>query len=436
MKLGKISLAMIVLLSAMMAFVPVAGAANSTVTDVRIAVNGADTRVVFDLDSAVNVNVFFLSDPYRVVIDLPEVGWRLPPRPLPKRTGLFQRMRYGLFSPGKSRVVLDLSGPAALSRGFMMSPSARKGYRLVLDIKAIPAKQFATRLKNAVAILPEKPYENKALVAAPSPNRKKVVAKSGTRKNANAVKPARFVLPPRKPVYRPGRDKKIIVIDPGHGGVDPGTISRSGVYEKYITLAAARELKRQLDKTGRYKVYITRRRDIFIALRDRVRIAREAKADLFISMHADTVKNPETRGASIYTLSEKASDREAQALADKENKSDLIAGIDLSNENPEVTNILIDLAQRESMNRSVRLAGYVVKRLKKMSRLLRNTHRFAGFAVLKAPDIPSVLIELGFLSNKTDEKALRSKAYRAKLARALTLALNEYFTETQEASSR
>jgi len=416
-------------------FVHTAWAANSTVTDVRIAVKGDVTRVVFDLSHAVDVKVFFLSNPYRAVIDLPEVGWRLPSKPLPKQIGIFERMRYGLFSPGKSRVVLDLQSPGALTRGFVMAPNVGKDYRLVLDIKATSKQRFASRVKQSVTVRQQKPYENNTLARASVPDQALAVSARLQPKKVRApIKQARFVLPPRKPAYRPRNDKKVIVIDPGHGGVDPGTISRSGIYEKHITLAAAREFKRQLDNTGRYKVLITRRRDVFIQLRDRVRIARDAKADLFISLHADTVKNPKTRGASIYTLSEKASDKEAQALADKENKSDLIAGIDLSNENREVTNILIDLAQRDSMNKSVRLAGFVVKKLKKMSRVLRNTHRFAGFAVLKAPDIPSVLIELGFLSNKIDEKALRTKAYRAKIARALTGALDGYFTQIQEAS--
>jgi N-acetylmuramoyl-L-alanine amidase len=201
-------------------------------------------------------------------------------------------------------------------------------------------------------------------------------------------------------------------------------------------LSAAREFKAMLQKTGRYRVILTRNRDIFIRLRDRITIARDAEADLFISIHADAIKNRKVRGLSVYTLSETASDKEAAGLAEKENKSDLIAGIDLSDKTPEVANILIDLTQRESMNQSARFATGLVKELARKTKLLRNTHRFAGFVVLKAPDVPSVLIELGFLSNRRDEQALIRKSYRAKLGKAIVEAINNYFTRIEEAISK
>jgi len=196
----------------------------------------------------------------------------------------------------------------------------------------------------------------------------------------------------------------------------------------------ARELKRQLEKTGRFTVYMSRNRDVFIRLRDRVRMARDKKVDLFISVHADTVSNRTIKGPAVYTLSEKSSDKEARELAEKENKADLIAGVDLTFETPEVTNILIDLAQRESMNQSARFATSLIRELKRKTRVLRNTHRFAGFAVLKAPDIPSVLLELGFLSNPQDERRLRSKSYRARLASAVSKAVSAHFVRIQEAN--
>jgi N-acetylmuramoyl-L-alanine amidase len=188
-----------------------------------------------------------------------------------------------------------------------------------------------------------------------------------------------------------------------------------------------------LERSGRFRVVLTRKRDIFIRLRDRVAIARDAGADLFMSIHANSIKNKNIRGLSVYTLSEKASDKEAAELAEQENKADLIAGIDLSNESPEVTNILIDLAQRETMNQSVRFASLLVGKLKRQTRILRNSHRFAGFVVLKALDVPSVLIELGFLSNRQDERALRSKGYRAKLASSIRRAIEGYFAQIEEA---
>lgn len=227
--------------------------------------------------------------------------------------------------------------------------------------------------------------------------------------------------------------KAVVVIDPGHGGVDPGALGVSGIYEKHITLAMARELKAQLEKGGRYKVHLTRDRDVFIRLRERVAIARQYGADLFISLHADSVANPQLAGLSVYTLSQTASDGEAQTLADKENKADLIAGIDLSHESADVANILIDLAQRETMNRSAGFAGGVVTELGRETTLLGNTHRFAGFAVLKAPDVPSILVELGYLSNPTEEKLLRQPDYRLKLAKGIARAIDRHFVEGQKA---
>ena len=240
-------------------------------------------------------------------------------------------------------------------------------------------------------------------------------------------------LPARRP-FSP-RAQRVVVLDPGHGGADPGAIGVSGVYEKDITLAAAREIKRALEQAGGYKVLLTRNDDRFIRLRDRVEFARRAGAELFVSVHADSVASRDVRGASVYTLSGTASDSEAAALAEKENKADLIAGLDLSGESSEVTNILIDLAQRETMNQSAAFAGHVVEQLADATGLLPNPHRFAGFAVLKAPDIPSVLIELGFLSNRNDERALLKSDSRTRVAAAMAKAIDGYLDETMSASA-
>ena len=239
---------------------------------------------------------------------------------------------------------------------------------------------------------------------------------------------------PDRPPRTPRADGKVVVVvDPGHGGVDPGALGISGIYEKNLTLAMARELKTQLERSGRYKVHLTRDRDVFIRLRERVAIARQYNADLFISLHADSVPNSQLRGLSVYTLSQTASDGEAQSLADKENKADLIAGIDLSHESADVANILIDLAQRETMNRSAGFASSVVDEVGRESSLLGNTHRFAGFAVLKAPDVPSILVELGYLSNEAEERQLRQSDYRAKLSKAIARAVDRHFLDGQKA---
>jgi N-acetylmuramoyl-L-alanine amidase len=223
----------------------------------------------------------------------------------------------------------------------------------------------------------------------------------------------------------------VVAIDAGHGGQDPGAISLNGVYEKQITLAMARTLREQLKTLHRYKIVLTRNDDRFIRLRDRIAIARAAGADLFISLHADTVQSSTVRGLSVYTLSERASDAEAAALAERENKVDLIGGIKLAGETSEVTNILIDLIQRETMNDSVQVASMLVSELNKETLLLPRTHRFAGFAVLKAPDVPSVLIELGYLSHPADEHLLLSPEHRRKLAQGIARAIDGYFVHIE-----
>ncbi|MGE4280726.1 MAG: N-acetylmuramoyl-L-alanine amidase [Magnetospirillum sp.] len=271
-----------------------------------------------------------------------------------------------------------------------------------------------------------------AAAVAPTPDPAPPAAPAA-KKTEQASLPARAAQPEPQPRTPRNQGKAVVVIDPGHGGVDPGALGVSGIYEKHITLAMARELKAQLERSGRYKVHLTRDRDIFIRLRERVAIARQYGADLFISLHADSVNNPQLTGLSVYTLSQTASDGEAQLLADKENKADLLAGIDLSHESADVANILIDLAQRETMNRSAGFAGGVVDELGRETTLLGNTHRFAGFAVLKAPDVPSILIELGYLSNASEERQLRQPDYRAKLAKGIARAVDRHFLEGQKA---
>lgn len=416
----------LVLLLALAGALRPASAEAIVVTDVRVGQHGDVTRFVLDFTHKVEFTLFTLAEPDRLVIDLPEVGWRLPPRALPRRTGVLDTLRYGLFKPGLSRVVVDLTGPVSARRAYLLDPEGERGYRLILDL--VPATREAfLALGEALKKSPPVPGQE-----PPS-----AVASQGTPPGAPrtgelpAIARVAFPTPPRKPEM--DTVKRVIAIDPGHGGVDPGTVGRSGTYEKLITLSMAREIRDRLQATGRYKVVLTRDRDVFVRLRDRIAVSREAGAELFISIHADAIKDSGIRGLSVYTLSEKASDKEAAALADKENKADLIAGIDLSKETPEVTNILIDLAQRESMNQSARFAARLVKELARETKLLRNTHRFAGFVVLKAPDVPSVLMELGFLSNRQDEAALKRKSYRAKLIAAMVRAADAYFSRIEEA---
>ena len=370
--------------------------AKPTVTALRIGEYPTKTRFVIELSERATYRAFTLASPYRIVVDLPVVNWRLP-KVAAHKGGLITDLRYGQFSDDTSRIVLDVAGPAKVAKSFLLGPGDGKAHRLVIDIRRTNAGEVRPR---------ERP-------------------RSAARRGAGSV--------PR-PIAKPTRTagaKKLIAIDPGHGGVDPGATGISGVHEKSLMLLQARQLKRRLEATGRYRVILTRSRDVFIQLRKRIAIARRAGADLFISLHADSIANPRVRGGSIYTLSEHASDKEAAALAAKENKADVIAGVDLRVQNREVANILIHLAQRNSKNLSAKFAKILTKELSNEMRLLGRTHRFAGFAVLKAPDIPSVLVELGYLSNPVDERNLRRSRHRSKVARAIVRAVGRYFSREQ-----
>jgi len=372
------------------------------VTDLRVGLHPDKVRFVLDLTDRIDFFIFQLPDPYRVVIDLPQLGFDLPESVHSRRVGAISGWRYGLFEPGTSRVVIDATAPMAVKSAFILPPSGSNGHRLVVDLVPTDRESFLASSNESVA--------RRVALRAPS-----IAAPSGSQ--------------------APGRradSRRVIVIDPGHGGVDPGALGHSD-HEKDIVLAAAQTLARRLEQTGRYRVVMTRDRDVFVRLRERIAIARKAGADLFLSLHADSIDDKSLRGLSVYTLSETASDDEAAALAASENKVDIIAGIDLSDQAPEVTDILIDLAQRRTKNLSARLAAYVVQEMVDVTPLLRRPHRFAGFAVLKAPDVPSVLVELGFLSNSTDLKNLHSAAFRDKVAIGLARAVDGYFQGMQAA---
>ena len=229
---------------------------------------------------------------------------------------------------------------------------------------------------------------------------------------------------------KPRRKPRTIALDPGHGGVDPGAISPRGLKEKAVTLAAARELERQLRASGRYRVVLTRRRDVLVPLRERVIRARRHQAELFLSIHADALPDAAMRGLSVYTLSEEASDRETAALAIRENKDNFVTGLRLSRQPPVIGAILLDLARRQTNNASAALARSIVDKAGRSVTLLHKPHRSAGFTVLTAPDIPSALVELGCLSNPEEERLLAKPAYRRRLAQALVGAIDDYFAGT------
>jgi N-acetylmuramoyl-L-alanine amidase len=360
--------------------------------DVRVGVHSDKTRLVVDLSEQVAFNLFTLADPYRVVVDLPEISWQTSIDALRRSGGLVTSLRFGHFKAGQSRIVLDLSRPARVEGSFVLPGQNDQPSRLVLDLKAVDRDTFMASLQPPAPVASEP-----------------------------AVAPVPILKPKRRQT-----GKFIVVVDPGHGGVDPGAIGLSGGYEKNVTLSFARQLRGELLKLGGFDVRLTRDRDVFIPLRGRVEFARRVEADLFISIHADSIGNRNVRGGGIYTLSETASDKEAAALAAKENRVDVIAGVDLNQHDDDVASILIDLTQRETMNYSARFASALVPELSQHIRMRRKPHRFAGFRVLKAPDVPSVLIELGYLSNREDERMLRSSRSRTAIAASIARAVKNY----------
>lgn len=378
-------------------------AAQPTVSAVRVGEHPDKTRFVMELSEEPRYRVFTLADPFRVVIDLPEVEWA-PKSDVPRAgDGLITAMRFGLFAPGTSRVVLDMRGPVRVRNVFLIAPQERYPHRLVVDVVPVSRQAYFAdgQARPIVSRIPLEPVRT------------------------GVVTP-----------MRPKADARpTVVIDPGHGGVDPGARSITGVDEKEIALAFALDLRRLLEAAGRYRVVLTRDKDMFVQLRDRMETAQRLEGDLFISLHANNHDLPKVRGASVYTLSERASDAEAEALAAKENKADIIAGVNLSDQTEVVSKILIDLAQRETMNLSKHFANMLVNELGEVTRLLRNTHRYAGFAVLKSPTVPSVLVEVGYLSNRQEEGQLRSSRHREAIAGATVRAINAYFA-WQEALNR
>jgi N-acetylmuramoyl-L-alanine amidase len=378
----------------------------ATLTGARVGGDDSRTRFVADLSQPVSFTVYVLPDPYRVVIDVADLRFNLPAGIGRKVRGLISEYRYGEAEPGKSRLVIDTKGPVLIEKSFLVPPQAGQPARLVVDLVKSTEEAFAFAYEASEATHAEP-------VAAPA--------------NAELAEEVNEAAD-QQPADTSTEEKKVIVLDPGHGGIDPGALSRKGTQEKDVVFSFARKLKAVLVNTGRYDVRLTRDDDVFLPLAKRVDIARKAKADLFIAIHADTVRGPTARGLTLYTLSEKASDAEAAELADKENRADIIGGIDLETENQEVTDILIDLAQRESKNHAVMFSKKALARLKPRTLLTGKPMRSAGFMVLKAPDVPSILVELGYLSSRQDEVLLTSTAWQNKIAQAFSAAIDAYFS--------
>jgi N-acetylmuramoyl-L-alanine amidase len=363
-------------------------------TDARLGGDETQMRFVMDLSRKIDLHAFTLADPYRVVLDIPQVVFRLPPKTGEGGRGLITAFRFGLVMQGGSRMVFDLAKPVRIDKAFVVDAADGAPARLVLDLAATDRENFLRRIA----------LDNRV---------------------------ARSEAPPASLPEKSGGDPRpLVVLDPGHGGIDNGTRAASGEMEKTIVLEFSSLLRDKIEKTGKYRVLMTRTDDTFVALGDRVQFARARQAALFISIHADALRRREgdAQGATVYTLSERASDARAARLAEAENQADVIAGLDLSAEEKDVAGILIDLARRETKTFSVQFAHTVVETLKNATRLHQHPLKSARFVVLKAPDVPSVLVELGYVSNRADLKSLISTEWRDRTAESIVRAIEAFFS--------
>jgi N-acetylmuramoyl-L-alanine amidase len=331
---------------------------------------------------------FALEKPDRLVLDLPEVNFQLPAHTGESGAGLVKSFRFGLFGFGRSRVVIDLAGPARIAS--VENTPLLKDLGTTFTIELVKSDREAFHEFSGVS-------------------------------HATQVASA----PPAKPVEPQKDARPLVVLDPGHGGFDPGAMTGDGEVEKNLTLEFATALSAELERRGLVRVAMTRTTDTFISLPDRVRFARDQDAALFVSIHADTLggSNSSVRGATVYTLADQASDAEAARVAEKENRVDQLAGIDQTGQDGEVVSILDDLMKRETKVLSLAFAKKLIETLEPHVRLNKNPMRAAAFMVLRAPDVPSALVELGYLSSRADRAALTSQQWREETARAMAAAI-------------
>ncbi|WP_187970955.1 N-acetylmuramoyl-L-alanine amidase [Aquibium microcysteis] len=358
----------------------------------RMAGDAVRMRVVVEFDREPDMKWFLLRGPHRLIVDLPATTFAFEPDQLDPR-GLVAGVRYGNLGTGSSRIILTGKGPFTVENLSLLQNENSPGHRMVIDIVADSEAAFERALADQAA----------------------TTASTVTTDKSDRVGV-------RPPVEKPFT----IVVDPGHGGIDGGAKSVSGTAEKDLTLSFSRELVERLKSRGNLNVFMTRDDDVFLRLDDRVRIARQHEADLFVSIHADTISLPGIRGATVYTISEKASDEVARAAAERENLSDSVAGIEIAEENQQVADILFDLVRRETHGFSVAFARSLVDELGRAIELINNPQRSAGFRVLRAPDVPSVLVELGYLSNAKDAAQLQDPAWREKAVTSMTAAIEAF----------
>lgn len=372
-------------------------------TRLQLGLNAGLTRLVLEASAPPQAELAASADGLGLQLTLPATRWTAP-APEVTAGGLVAALGLPVSAPdGTLNIAIDLIEPAVVERAFHLTPQGGRGHRLVIDLRPADPNAFAAAFADSVHL----PLDTAVDIAPPPP--------SGALGGAA------------------GDRRRLIVLDPGHGGQDPGAISASGRYEKEITLNVARAVAQKLRATGRYRVLLTRESDKFIRLNERVGMARTREADLFLSIHADSLSGDRaTRGASVYTRAEAASDTEAEALALRENRADQLAdGLPVA-EMDDVVSILLDLASRDTVRLSSRFAGLLTASMGETTPLRRNALRAANFRVLSAPDVPSALLELGYLSNPADEALLFSEAGRDRLAGAVVGAIDRFFGVDQK----
>jgi len=384
---------------------PLALADAAEIRGVRASSGPVSTRVVLDLSEPAGHRMFMLSDPSRVVVDLP--GMSTPEGlPLPEARGFLTRVRIGNQPGDVLRVVLDVK-PNVTPTSFVLGPEARFGHRIVVDLKAAESAAPVERVRAPVAEAePSRAGPPRAEPGAPAPE---IVMRAPRRESGQ------------------GRDL-VIAIDAGHGGKDPGAIGPKGAREKDIVLSISNLLAREVDSVPGMRSLLIRDEDFYVAHRERMAVAHRAEADFFISVHADAARNSRARGATVYALSTKrASDEAARRLAERENASDLIGGVSLSDKDAVLAKVLLDLSQSAAISASMTAGEHIIGELGAVTRIRKTTVQQAPFIVLTSPDIPSLLIETGYISNPGEESVLRASSHQAKLARALRDGIVGYF---------
>jgi N-acetylmuramoyl-L-alanine amidase len=369
------------------------------VSSIKLSGNTSHAQITLTVSGRIPVTVFALDQPQRIILDVPEVSFHLPDEVGKTGNDFISAFRFGHFAPGQSRIVFDIVRPALIGEVKVISTVEGAPHRIVIELSRTTREKFLQQVQEHSAKRDKKQETADERLQADSGN----------------------------------KGLPLIVLDPGHGGIDSGALASGGLQEKNLTLAFAKLLRKELEDTGVARVLLTREDDKFIPLRERTQFARAKGAALFISIHADSYSDRQRSpsGATVYTLSEKASDQEAAAYAERENRADEIAGIERPPESNEVADILFDLMQRETKSFSLIYARLLTHELKETAGLNQNPHRSAGFIVLRAPDVPAALFEMGYLSNPHDVAHMQDEAWRQRTAKAAVRAVLAFLEQSQ-----